>query len=307
MCFETECEICAGARGEEELLGELKKRGRVLRSRLRNQRRSSAPRKIARRRPRRRVVVGALPGPMWPPWWNLGPAPVALPTMPTGTSNAAPPSAAAPSFADDDRVGGEPEPQDDPEPMVDSASADAAVDDEAMRPGMLAELRWKSFAMPGKLESVPKAPGIYIATLNGVPVYVGMSENLNDRWVGRMQGIRPLVRPFVLWCGLLSKREGVSEDLALRGAEHAAIRLLKRRQASGADKIVNVKSIEAFTVAPGRRTFFIKNPLPKNLSSGIELDAKNKAARFDDVKQTLTIDPGGVSPEYISPWRSRRP
>ncbi|MBK9386375.1 MAG: hypothetical protein IPN34_16305 [Planctomycetes bacterium] len=237
---------------------------------------------------------------------NLAPTPA-----PSNASVAPMPGGSAADLPPEEPAAAEPEPANEPEPAADGAadggSAASTVEEEVTRRGMNLTITWAPLSLPKDLDAIPAKAGIYVVLVGGVPTYVGMSKSLLGRWKVRLQGIKSALKPITLWCGVLNGTGGVSLDEALRGAEQAAIRLLKRYSPSSKLKLDNAQSIQFFRVKAGGRQFVIRHPLPRDLIKGVELDSGNRTASFDRDKSVLTIEAGGTSPEYLSPWRARRP
>jgi hypothetical protein len=100
-----------------------------------------------------------------------------------------------------------------------------------------------------------KRPGVYIATFNNAPKYVGESKGLSGRWVERCRIIGELeltvdLKPYQVWLGAIRSSDvpKVTKELEwlLGDLEHVLIRELKRAGA----QLTNRTSVKEILAAP---------------------------------------------------------
>lgn len=103
---------------------------------------------------------------------------------------------------------------------------------------------------------VPAGGGLYVVEEDGVPIYVGATDNFQARWRGRLLAIYQLgltqrggvlPKPITVWFGTLRP----NTVLVRRTAEHALIRALLLSGAAPAGHLRNASSIQRFRVHGG--------------------------------------------------------
>lgn len=288
------------------ILEELARRGTKLRRWLAGRSRQSKrwpPKPKRRRWPPPRAIRPPLVLPWifrtWPPSWP----PVDPTREPSGSQRG---GATSPSGWDDEPLA-HADDAIDREPIVDSgqdqdANQDdgADPDEETTRGGLHAAIgSWTRLVLPRDLDAVPAAPGIYIVMTGPTRAgYVGLSTDLRRRWRDRLRGFAPTAAKAAIWFGVLGHRSpGIGVTEALRGLEHAIVRLLSGENASSRARLTNRSSIARFRVGAGRGPFRVANVLPPVLVPGARLNAQLDGVRFDSRSATLTIAPGAMSPE----------
>jgi hypothetical protein len=225
-CFDPEsCEICRQGSPAGEADDELRRPPRGGRT---SQRRRLPDTKGWRRR-----------RPLWPPrpWpglaWLFSAQPWLAPTF-RDLTDQSPPNPLRDVTVDTDPVSGfdaVPDPTDRAEP-----------DQETLHQGEVIRIAsWSRLEMPKDLPKLRGAPGVYIImrplgatarrTESELPIYVGESLRLRDRWVGRMQGLSWLQPNIGVWFGYLQVGAGKEVGLKarLRAVEHSLVRILKSK------------------------------------------------------------------------------
>jgi hypothetical protein len=137
---------------------------------------------------------------------------------------------------------------------------------------------------------VERRPGVYIATRNGAPLYVGESKGLSGRWSERCRIIDELelqvnLKPYQVWLGAITSSNQPPGprglDWLLGDLEHVLIRRLMRPPTSAA--LTNRTSLSKILAAPAEVLVRNNGKRPPFLGPTIEVRSQTTPYEVEPV------------------------